>query len=106
MRSELFLLADKIKMLREKTDMTQAQLAKQLHLTRSSVNGWEMGFSVPSTQYIIDLARIFGVSTDYILGVEHGAVIEVDGLNDKEIAVIKDLIACFREKNSQQNSDN
>ena len=48
--------------------MTQTELAKKLGITRSSVNAWEMGISVPSTQYIIELSLLYKVSTDYLLG--------------------------------------
>ena len=43
------MIADRIKSLREKQNKTQTELAKQLGITRSSVNAWEMGISVPST---------------------------------------------------------
>ena len=33
--------------------MTQADVAKKLGITRSSVNAWEMGISVPSTMYLV-----------------------------------------------------
>ena len=62
------MIADGIKSLREQQNMTQSNLAKQLGITRSSVNAWEMGISVSSTQYIVELAYIFYVSTDYLLG--------------------------------------
>ena len=50
-------IGEKIKKLRLEKFMTQAELAKQLGITRSSVNAWEMGISVPSTQYIVELAH-------------------------------------------------
>ena len=50
------MIADKIKLLREKSGLTQAELAKQIGITRSGVNAWEMGISVPSTHYIVELA--------------------------------------------------
>ena len=68
MGKELLLLAEKIKSIREQLGMTQAEVARKLGLTRSSINGWEMGLSVPSTQYIVELAKLFNVSTDYLLG--------------------------------------
>lgn len=71
------MIADRIKSLREKTNKTQSELAKQLGITRSSVNAWEMGISVPSTQYIVELANIFHVSTDYLLGVNTTSTISV-----------------------------
>ena len=97
MAKELFLLADKIRHIREQAGITQAELARKLGLTRSSVNSWEMGLSVPSTQYVIELAKLFDVSTDYLLGLEQGATISVEGLSGKEVSVLLELISCFRE---------
>lgn len=59
------MIADKIKSLREAHDMTQTTLANTLGVTRSGVNAWEMGISVPSTHYIVELAKYFNISTDY-----------------------------------------
>lgn len=92
------MIADKIKLLRVRHDMTQTELAKKLGITRSSVNAWEMGISVPSTQYVIELAHIFNVSSDYLLGIKQTAAINVEGLSDKEVAVLSELIECFRNK--------
>ena len=47
------MISDKIKELREHAGYSQAQLAKRLDVTRSSVNAWEMGISVPSTQSLV-----------------------------------------------------
>ena len=98
MADELFLLSERIKMLRESNDLTQSELAKQLGLTRSSINAWEMGLSIPSTQYIVELSKLFNVSADFILGIENKAVIAVDGLSNKEVVVIKQIVDCLRKK--------
>ena len=98
MEKSFYLLAEKIKGLREQLGWTQTELSKRLGLTRSSVNSWEMGLSVPSTQYIVELAKIFNVSTDYLLGMSNGATINVDKLSEKEVAVLTDLVKCFLEK--------
>jgi len=86
------MIADRIKSLREQQNMTQSDLAKQLGITRSSVNAWEMGISVPSTQYIVELAYIFNVSTDYLLGVNTTSTVNVAGLSDKDIELINSII--------------
>ena len=86
------MIADRIKSLREKSNKTQSELAKQLGITRSSVNAWEMGISVPSTQYIVELAHIFKVSTDYLLGVDTTSSISVAGLTEKDVEIINTLI--------------
>ena len=76
------MIANKIKMLRERHNLTQSDLAKKLGLTRSGVNAWEMGISVPSTQYIVELAALFGVSTDYLLDIEKEKSININGLSE------------------------
>ena len=92
------MIADKIKILREKRGITQAELAKQLGLTRAGVNAWEMGISVPSTQYVVELALFFKVSTDYLLDLKETATVSVDGLDDREISSVVEIINCLRKK--------
>lgn len=75
--------ADRIKELRELSGLTQTALARQLSVTRSSVNAWEMGTSTPSIDKILDLADFFHVSTDYILGKDNTQYIDISYL-DKE----------------------
>ncbi len=96
------MIYDKIKILRESRGMTQAELAKKLGITRSGVNAWEMGVSVPSTQYIMELALLFGVSTDYLLDLPKTATVSVEGLSDREIASVVEIINCYREKNTNK----
>ena len=90
------MIADKIKILREKQGLTQAELAKKLGVTRSGVNAWEMGITVPSTQYIVELSLLFSVSTDYLLDMPQTKSISVEGLDDREIASVVEVIDCFR----------
>ena len=94
------MVADRIRVLREQKGFTQTELAKRLKITRSSVNAWEQGISVPSTQYIVELAEIFKVSTDYLLCVDNTATVSVAGLDEKDIQIVHSLVTHLREKNS------
>ena len=94
------MVADRIKALREQKQLTQTDLAKQLGITRSSVNAWEMGISVPSTQYIVELAHLFKVSTDYLLCVDHTATVCVEGLTEKDIQLVHNVVMHLKEKNA------
>lgn len=97
MSKELFSLADRIKALREKNGLTQAEIARALGISRSGVNAWEMGLSVPSTQYIVELAKKYNVSSDYLLGIENTSTISVKGLTEKQVSILLEIIDCFRE---------
>ena len=90
------MIAERIKHLREKNNLTQSSLAKKLNVTRSSVNAWEMGISVPSTALILDLAKLFHVSTDYLLGLNENAALDISSLNDKETMILYELIEYFK----------
>lgn len=93
------MVSDKIRYLREQNRFTQAELAKKLGITRSSVNAWEMGISAPSTQYVVELAGIFKVSTDYLLGVKTTSTVSVDGLDETDVQLVNAVITHLREKN-------
>lgn len=93
------MVAERIKALREKKNLTQAELARYLGISRSSVNAWEMGISVPSTQYVVELARLFHVSSDYILGIENTATLDVSGLTEDDITLIYQIINHLKKGN-------
>lgn len=59
-----------LKTLRLRKNMTQAQLANKLGLTKSVISAYETGLRLPSYDILIHIARIYNVSTDYLLGIE------------------------------------
>ena len=61
------ILADKIIRLRKKAGWSQEELAERLGVTRQSVSKWEGAQSVPDIEKILQMSRIFGVTTDYLL---------------------------------------
>lgn len=89
------MICDKIKELRESAGYSQSQLAKKLDVTRSSVNAWEMGLSTPTTQYIVALAKLFHVSTDYLLGIQSDLSISLHDYSEDEINLIFTMLKYF-----------
>lgn len=83
--------AERIKTLREARGWTQAELARRLNMTRNGVNSWEQGLSMPSPPFLVELASLFSVSTDYLLGIEPLHTVNVTGLNEHDIALITQL---------------
>ena len=61
------ILADKIVSLRKKAGWSQEELAEQLGVTRQSVSKWEGAQSVPDMDKVVQMSRLFGVTTDYLL---------------------------------------
>lgn len=89
------MVSDRIKELREKAGFSQAQLAKRLDVTRSSVNAWEMGLSTPTTQYVVALAKLFHVSTDYLLGLEPELTLSLEKYTQEELSLLFGLLNYF-----------
>ena len=89
--------ADRIKALREASGWTQAELARKMNMTRNGINSWEQGLSMPSPPSLVDLARLFSVSTDYLLGVENYSAVNVTGLNEADVALLAQLADRLRE---------
>ena len=63
-------LYERIHDLRERSGMTQTDLALRMGVTRSGVNAWEMGISKPTLDNLVTLSRIFHTTTDYLLGID------------------------------------
>ena len=92
------MICDKIKELRERAGLSQAALAKKVGVTRSAVNAWEMGLSIPTTQYVAELAQLFHVSADYMLGLDNTEAICIGSLTDEEKRILCTLISYFENK--------
>lgn len=88
-------IGEKISTLRNKRNLSQQALAKDLKVSRSSVNAWEMGISIPSVKKIITIAEYFHVSIDYLLGIEDRLTIDISKLKEEEKVIVCNLIAIF-----------
>lgn len=60
---------ERLKYLRVCNDMTQKELSERLDISTVSIRNWETGTKSPSMSAIVSLAKIFRVSTDFLLGV-------------------------------------
>ena len=87
-----------LKTLRLREDMTQAQLAQKLGLTKSVISAYETGLRLPSYDVLIHVPKIFKVSTDYLLGVESQHDLDLSGISDDEVAALKNLIKAMRNR--------
>lgn len=65
-------LAEKIRFLRLKYRLKQADLANALQVSPQAVSKWEKGDNAPDLFLLVKLAAIFGVTTDYLLGSQDG----------------------------------
>lgn len=89
------MIHERIRMLREQYNYSQADLANKLGIARTSVLAWENQTSVPSMKHIIEMSKLFRVTTDFLLEVDNKRVLSLDGLTDEEINIICGLLNYF-----------
>lgn len=87
-----------LKTLRTQNNYTQVQLAQKLGLTKSVISAYETGLRLPSYDVLINIAKIFKVSTDYQLGMDNRQEIDLSGLTPEEITALKNLIKAMKHR--------
>lgn len=60
-------LAERLAALRKRAGLSQGDVAEQLNVSRQAVSRWETGFTVPSTDNLSHLGRLYGVTLDELL---------------------------------------
>ncbi len=92
------MLNKRIYELRMSFGWTQVQLAQKLNITKQTVSNWENDNIQPSVEMLVKLARVFNVSTDYLLGLTPTNSINVDGLPLAFVSHIVQIIDDYKTK--------
>lgn len=92
-------LAQRLKQLRLEKDLRQDQLAKLVHVEKSSISMYENDVRQPSYEVLLRYADIFGVSVDYLLGRTTDRSLDLSGLTAADIALITKLVDSMAAKN-------
>lgn len=92
------MLGKRINELRTDRSWSQVALAQKLGVTKQTVSNWENDNIQPSIEMLIRLSKIFGVTTDYLLGLDDKLTLNVDGVPQHVAAHISLLIDDFKIK--------
>lgn len=85
--------------LREKNGLTQNQLAQRLGLKNSTISKYEVSNTPPPALMVRKIAKEFGVSSDFLLGLEVSGNVSLYGLTAEQSRIITDLAELFRTQN-------
>lgn len=89
--------ASRLKTIRKDHSMTQQELADKSGLSRSSINTWESGRSLPLPDGLCALANALGCSTDYLLGREQeDGLIVIDNSSNAISDIEQHILDVFR----------
>lgn len=87
-----------LKVLRKAAGLTQSQLAAQIGVTKSVISFYELQERAPSPDVLVKCATIFHVTTDYLLGIDSRETIDISGLAEDDIAIMRALADSLRRK--------
>ncbi len=89
-------------MLRAERNYSQRQLAQKIGVNGSTIALYESGERKPSIDVLVELSRVFSVSTDYLLGINDrkDCYLDVSDLSHKQIDSLKSIIENYREQNN------
>ena len=105
---------NRLKTLRKENNLTQSELGSKFHLNKSSISKYENGTQMPESDMLEKIADYFNVSIDYLLGrsevkkdnpIVSNAFhsISTDGLDKKDIEMIKSMVERLRESHKVKN---
>lgn len=96
----------RLKQLRQESGLTQKQLAERIWVSKAAVSNYELYDRCPTPEILMKLARVFHVSTDYLLGMEEKQqTLEVSDLTAEDMEIVENLIGLLRRKNLSHESN-
>ena len=103
------MLAKRLRELREENNFTQQEIASKICLTKGAYGCYERGVSVPDALTLLQLSKIFDVTTDYLLGLSEDkkpiediterqkkAIRLTDQLTDEQFESILEMVLSFK----------
>lgn len=87
---------EKLRALRQGSNLTQQQLGELIGVAKSVVSYYEQGDRCPSQDVLIKIASTFHTSTDYLLGLEKKRTIDVTDLSEDDIKALETMANALR----------
>lgn len=97
----IYSLNENIKRLRIANGMNQVEFANLLGVSKQCVSNWENDNVLPSIEMLIKIADAFNVGTDFLLGREKDAYLDVSHLTMEQIGHISLIINDFEKLNQK-----
>jgi len=84
--------------LRTKNKLSQDELAEKIHVTRQAVSRWENGETVPNTETLKLLSKLFDVSINTLLGSPRKLICQCCGMPLDDYSISKEIDGTYNEE--------
>ena len=91
----------RIKQLRESRNMSQAELGRRIYRSKSVVCSYENNMKFPPLPVLTDIAQVFNVSLDYLVGIDKQQMVSIEGLSPAQKQLVEALVTEFRDKSAR-----
>lgn len=91
----------RIKELRQKRGMSQEALGRRINRSKSVICSYENNLKIPPLDVLTDIAAVFNVSLDYLVGIDKNQMVSVEGLSNTQRALIETILFEFHDKSSK-----
>ncbi|MBS6476114.1 MAG: helix-turn-helix transcriptional regulator [Clostridiales bacterium] len=92
----MFDLGARIQQLRISHNMSQEVLGKKLNRSKAVICGYENNVRIPPLEVLVNMAVIFNVSLDYLVGIDKNEIISVVNLDNEQKKIIYALLKEFK----------
>lgn len=93
-------MGQRIKEQREYLRLSQEKLGMKIGVTRTTVGAYEKGAALPSVDVLLKMCELFNQPSDYLMGLDNRRCVSVDGLNPKQLEIVKELRNAFIRRNA------
>lgn len=92
----------RIRELREKKNLSQQKLGDMVGRSKSVISSYENNIKIPPLSVLVQMAVVFNVSLDYLVGIDKNEMISIDGLNKQQKELVHTVVF---ELNDKQTTD-
>lgn len=92
-------LGEKLRELRLAHNLSQEEVAKRIWASKAVISGYELSTRSPSYTNLIRLAKLYGVTTDYLLGMTEVRTMDVTGLSEEQLRLLAEIAEEFKKAN-------
>ena len=87
----------RIRELRIKYNMSQEELGSRIQRSKSVISSYENNLKIPPLLVLTDIASVFNVSLDYLVGIDKAEMVSIDGLTEQQKDIIQTIVFEFND---------